>query len=88
MSGSTYNGASKDTSSSVSSDAVFSTGGRISTLRGDSEIRSAFSSGAISAGWEFLVKEGLSIWNVSADEGVEVSSLGTDSSSSNEKSNS
>lgn len=49
---------------------------------------SDFSSGAISAGWEFLVKEGLSIWNVSADEGVEVPSLGTDSSSSNEKSNS
>ena len=57
-------------------------------MRGDSGIRSDFSSGAISAGWKFLVKEGLSIWNVSADEGVEVSSLGTDSSSSNEKSNS
>ena len=88
MSGSTYNGASKDASSSVSSDAVFSTGGRISTLRGDSGIRSDFSSGAISAGWEFLVREGLSIWNVSADEGVDASSIGEFSSSSNEKSNS
>jgi len=88
LSGSTYNGASKATSSSVSSDVVFSTGGRISTLRGDSGIRSDFSSGAIFAGWEFLVKEGLSIWNVLSHDGADASSIGEFSSSSNEKSNS